>query len=171
MTKSKAGSLKQAAAMLNLPLDVIKAAVAAGAPGVDDHHRVDLEVFGPWLKENGERIQANVTPTRRIELAEARIAEAKAEDVEHRVAVKKKQFVPLSGTVQRVVKLGTDQKTMLRAKLENELPAKLVKVLGIEEEKVAAALEKIRAEMRAVVDQICVFHQQLVQEWTEEEEA
>jgi hypothetical protein len=48
----KAGSMKQAAAMMGVTVAVLRAAKNSGSPGFDDHHRVDCEAVEAWLAEN-----------------------------------------------------------------------------------------------------------------------
>src|SRR5678815_1379001 len=53
---SRAGSMKQAAAMLGVSLEALRAAKNAGCPGFDDHHRVDLDAVRSWLERNKKEI-------------------------------------------------------------------------------------------------------------------
>lgn len=149
-------SLRQAATALNLPWELLRVAKAAGADGIDSAGRVDTDKLRAWIKANPDKLQS-AKPAARISEAEARIAEAKAEEVEHRVAVKKRQFVPTQVSAGRIAKLAIDQKTMLRAKLENELPAKLV----------GKEILEIRKIMAQTVDDICVLMREFVKEWEE----
>src|SRR5881227_752882 len=73
----KAGSVKQAAAMLNLPAEVLKAAKNAGCPGFYDHHRVDCGTVKEWLARPENRHFVDASPTIRRAVAEANIAETK----------------------------------------------------------------------------------------------
>ena len=49
----RASSMKHAAGLLGVDVHILKEAKAAGAPGFDDHNRVDLVKVKGWLAERG----------------------------------------------------------------------------------------------------------------------
>lgn len=88
--KQMADTLGQAAALLGVPVAILKAAKRQGAPGFS-HSRVDVAVLGPWLKANPIQEDASMTP---MERQKFRKLKADADMKEHHLAVRRGEFLP-----------------------------------------------------------------------------
>jgi predicted protein tyrosine phosphatase len=155
--KQRAGSLKQAAAMMGLPIELLKAAKNAGAVGIDDHGRVDCEALREWMEDPNNAARLN-SPVTRKDLAIARHEEIKVERAEWRFEAERGLWVERKAVAARLMRLATEHAAILRSKLECEFPALLE----------GKSLEERRVLCVQVVDQLHEMMQGLVQEWAVE---
>lgn len=121
------------------------------APRADAGGRYHLEEWKAWRDERG--LKGSETSG---ELAEkAKFVRLKNEDLELDIAIKRSEWTENIVLVEEFGRFASEQKKLLRQKIEKELPAKLA---GLD---LAAA----RAEGRKLVDEICRRNQAFLVRW------
>jgi hypothetical protein len=146
-------SMRQCAAVKGIPLSVLKAAKEAGAPGFRPSNRVYWEDLAPWLEQHREALQQENTDTKEY-WAKFKL---RCDGLRSELALKKDNGELLSKTEvsQQLTRLSLAAASLLRTKLEEELPPRL---LGLD-------VIAIREQMAKAVDSVCEVFQKGVDQW------
>jgi hypothetical protein len=149
-------SIKAAAAGMGVPVDVLRTAKDEGAPGFRGSRVYPLEL-APWLEKwlNKKPEIGAVEDKRTLELQklkwQIKTVQLKYE-VELGTLVEKSVFVSL------LIQLVSEQKGLLRQKLESELPGLIP---GLDPEQRAY----VKQFCKGVTDDMCGRNQRLVDKW------
>ncbi len=107
----------------------------------------------PWFEGKPEQVARSGDSEEELELRKLR---GQCKDIEFDLAVKQGLYTENSLVSEWLTGLGSDQKSFLQLKLEQELPRRL----AMKDE------ETIRVVMRHVLDEVCGKMQTLVEKWT-----
>ena len=147
------GSMKQAAAIKQLSVSLLKAAKASGCPGFDKSGRVYWEQVQPWLTEHADELKANQEESKDYWV----LFKLRADAQRSQLALERDKGLYLSKeeVAQQLLQLGSATKAIFKTKLEDELPPQLVGLDSI----------SIKEKLSKAVDEICAIFQRPFEQW------
>jgi hypothetical protein len=145
-------SIASAAAALQIPVDTLRAAKSAGAPGFRGSRVYPADLV-PWLQAQDKgALQDDKRTLERKKLL------LQCERIAFQNDVERGRYVEKSVFVSALIQLGSEQKALLRQKLESELPGVIP---GLE----AGQRSEAKSFCKRVVDDVCGRTQRLVDKW------
>ncbi|MGB0581576.1 MAG: hypothetical protein ACPGVU_17905 [Limisphaerales bacterium] len=142
------------AGALGLEIEHVATAKRAGCKAFQSNGTVHEKVFQRWWKRHGKEAMASIQDKSELERRRLRLI---CERIDFRNAVERGEYIRMDDVARRVREIASGQYRIMRMRLENELPYRIV---GLEK-------PEIRELCRNVVDQICRDMQELAKELDE----
>ncbi len=146
-----APTMAQASKRMGLPIEILKAAKRAGAPGFK-YSRVDCDAVSGWLENNKPAVAGDRTSA---EGAKLRKLNAEADTKEFLLAIKMGQYLLKAAVENTVARCLGSVRSLLQQKLEQEYPAAVAGLSVVE----------ARIKGKALFDDICAELRKLDQPW------
>jgi hypothetical protein len=154
LSKEVFASMKQAAGAKQLSVSLLKAAKASGCPGFHASGRVYWEKVAPWITEHLDELSQRQEDSKDYWV----IFKLRADAKRSQLALEKEEglYLTKEEVAQQITQLATAAKSVLKTKLEDELPPKLL----------GADVHTLRDELSKTLDEICGIYQRKFGQWT-----
>lgn len=143
-------TMTHCAAETKVPKRILRLAKSRGAPGFRGHY-IDWHLLGPWIEANLNTLEGEANDNllkwkTKKEKHLANIAEIEENEARERYLLKEDAYAQITA-------IALAQKNLLKSKLTQELPAKL---LGMNVTEMAVEMERVLQEICKLMEELTV---------------
>lgn len=141
--------MKAFSASSNIPLDIVRVAKAMGCPGFEHNGKCYGDIIIPWITEHMDELEASNEDD--IKHWKMRLVRAQALNEELKLEESKQNYISKKEVAQMIKNVAMSQKSILKARLTQELPQKLV---GLDVPKITQLMDDLLVDVCKLMEKL-----------------